>query len=71
MFNFLKCSKNHKKRFSKYEIKRFGNTYEFCYGDINKPCFMLRKGISSYEYWIVGKDLMKHYYLIKKVFIVI
>ena len=47
--NCLKCSKNHKKYFNKYLIKRFANTHEFCDGDIKKFCLMLGKGVSPYE----------------------
>ena len=50
MFNCLKCSKNHKKHFNEYLIKRFASTYEFCDGDIHKFCLMLRKGVYRYEY---------------------
>ena len=35
-FDYLQCSKNHKKHFHKNLIKRFENTYEFCDEDINK-----------------------------------
>ena len=47
IFKCLKCSKNHKKHFNKYLIKRFANTYEFCYGDSNFY-LMLRKGVYPY-----------------------
>ena len=50
MLNCLKYSKNHKKHFNEYLIKRFANTYEFCDGDINIFCLMLRKGVNPYEY---------------------
>ena len=50
IFNCLKCSRNHKKHFNEYLIKRFANTYEFCDGDINKFCLMLRKNVYLYEY---------------------
>ena len=50
IFNCLKCSKNHKKHFNNYLIKRFANTYKFYNGDINKFCLMLRKGAYPYEY---------------------
>ena len=43
IFNCLKSSKNHKKHFNKYLIKRFANTYEFCDGD-KKILFNVKKG---------------------------
>lgn len=45
IFKCLKCNKSHKKYFSKGLVKRFGNTYEFCDGDIDKFCLMLLKGV--------------------------
>ena len=30
--------------------KKFANTYQFCDGDINKFCLMLRKGVYPQEY---------------------
>ena len=38
--NCLKCSKNHKKHFNNYLIKRFANSYELCDEGINKFCSM-------------------------------
>ena len=38
------------KDFSKYLIKRFANTYEFCNEDINKFILSFRKGVYPYEY---------------------
>ena len=59
--NCLKCSKNHKKYFNKYLIKRFANTHEFCDGDIKKFwCFSVRIIHGQLE-----KKLIKHCYLIK------
>ena len=37
------------KDFNKYLIKRFANTYEFCYRDINQFFLLLRKGVYPYE----------------------
>ena len=45
-----KCNKNHEKHLNKKLIKRFASTYKFCDEDINKFCWMLRKGVYSYEY---------------------
>ena len=50
IFNCVKGSKNHKKHFNKYFIKRFANTYKLCDGDINKFCLMLGKIVYPYEY---------------------
>ena len=50
MFNFPRCNKNHKKHFNKDLTERFANTLEFCEGDINKFCLMLRKSVYPYEY---------------------
>ena len=56
IFNCLKCRKNHKKKyFNKYLTKRFRNKYEFCDGNINDFCLMLKKGVSLYEYIISWK----------------
>ena len=41
IFCCLHCSKSHEKEFNKDLM----NTYEFCDGDINKFCLMLRKGL--------------------------
>ena len=38
------------KDFNKELYKRFGNTYEFCNGDINKFILLLRNGVYPYEY---------------------
>ena len=46
----LNCNKNHKKHFNLDLIKISANKYEFCDGDINRFCLMLRKGVYSYEY---------------------
>ena len=67
IFRYFECKKNYKKEFNKELIKRFD---EFCNGDINNFILSLRKSVYPYEYMIVGKDLMKHHCLIKKLFIV-
>ena len=66
------CKKNYKKGFNKELVKTFANTYEFCNKDINKFVLLLRKekAFIPMNTWIVGKDLMKHHCLIKKLFIV-
>ena len=62
-FNSLKCSKNDKKHFNTYLIKRFANTYKFCGGGINKLCLMLRKNVYPYEYmdsWKRFDEILLH-----------
>ena len=46
-FTCLKYSKSHKE-INKYLIKLLANSCEFCDEDINKFCFMLRKGAYPY-----------------------
>ena len=55
------CTKNYEKDFNKELIKRFANTNNFCDNDLNK--FLMST-------WIIRKDLMKHHYPIKNLFIV-
>ena len=50
IFKCFDCKKNHKKKFNKELIKRFGNIYEVCNKDINKFILLLRKGAHPYEY---------------------
>ena len=50
IFKCLECNKNHNKDFNKDLIGRFGSTYQFCDGDINKCILLLRKGVYPYEY---------------------
>ena len=69
VFNCLKCNKNYNKEFNENLINRFANTYEFCNGEINKVTLLLRRGVYPYEYVNLGKNLMKHHCLIKKIFI--
>ena len=44
------CKMNYEKNFNKELIKRFGNTYNLCNGDLNKFILLLRKGVYSYEH---------------------
>ena len=70
--NRLDCkSKEDGKRYSKLineAIKKFLVMYQFCNGDLNIFVLLLRKGVYRYESWVVGKDLMKHQYQLKKLF---
>ena len=43
----------------------------FANGNLNKFILLLRKGVYSYEYMDNGKNLMKHHYLTKSLFIVV
>ena len=71
IFRGFSCKKNYEKDFNKDLIQRFANIYEFCNGDLNKFILLLRKGVYRMNIWIVGKNLMKHHYLTKKLFIAI
>ena len=51
-------------------IKKFPITYKFCDGNLNKFVLLLRKAFILMSIWIAGKDLMKHYYHPKKLFLV-
>ena len=44
------CDSCYKKKFNKYLIKKFQNTYSFCNNDLNKFILLLRKGVYPYEY---------------------
>ena len=44
------CKQYYEKYFNKELIKRFTNTYEFCYKNLNKFVLLLRKGVDPYEY---------------------
>ena len=68
-FRCFRCRKNYEKDFNKELIQRFANIYELCNGELNKFILLLRKGVYPMGTWIVGKDLMKHYCQIKKLFI--
>ena len=50
IFRCFRCKKNYEKKINKELIQRFGNTYEFCNGDLNKLILLLRKGVYPYEY---------------------
>ena len=67
IFKCFGCKKNYKKDFNKELIQRFANIYKFCNKYINKFISLLRKGVNT---WIIGKDLKKGYFLIKKLFTV-
>ena len=72
IFRCFSCKKNYEQDFNKDLIQRFANIYEFCNGDLNKFILLLSKKLFiRMNVWIVGKDLMKHHYMTKKLFIVI
>ena len=71
IFKSTECSKNHKEHFNKDLIERFASIYEFCDRDINKFILLLRKEFIHMNTWMAGKDLMKNYYLTKKLFTVV
>ena len=64
------CKTYYEKDFNKELIEKFANTYEFCNKNlINSFCYW-EKVFILMNIWIIGKDLMKHHYLIKSLFIV-
>ena len=46
IFKCFNCKQNYEKEL----IKRFASTYEFCYKNLNKFVFLLRKGVYPFEY---------------------
>ena len=70
IFRCFSNKKNYEKDFNKELIQRFANIYEFCNGDLNKFILLLRKDVTLMSIWIIGKDLMRYHYLIKKLFTV-
>ena len=64
------CKTYNEKDFNKELIKRFASTYEFCDKNLNKFILLLRKMFILTNISITGKDLTKHHYLIKNLFIV-
>ena len=63
------CKQRYKKKLNKELIKRFTSTYSFCNNDLNKFILLLRKVFILTNIWIIGKDLMKLYCLVKNHFI--
>ena len=63
-----RCSECKKKRLKPINelIKKFSNTYKFCNNDINKFILLLKKVLIHMNTWIVGKDLMKLHFQMKK-----
>ena len=51
-------------------IKHFPNIHKFCNNNFNKFILLIRKGVYTYESWIVVKDLMKPHFQMRKLFIV-
>ena len=51
-------------------IESFSSVYQFCNGNLNEFVMLLRNGVYPYEY-IVGKNLVKQHYDLKKIFMVI
>ena len=50
LFKCFNCKQYYENGFNKALIKRFGSTYEFCNGNLNKFILLLRKGVYPYEY---------------------
>ena len=70
IFRCFSCKKNYEKDFNKELIKRLGNTYEFCNGDLNKFVLLLRKGVYPYEYMDNWERFDETSFPIKSLFIV-
>ena len=51
-------------------IEEFPSIYQFSDDDLNKFILLLRNGAFLISIWTAGKDLMKHSYHLKKLFIV-
>ena len=49
-YKYLCCNKNYKKKFDENWKKRFANTYNFAYQDINRFILLLWKCVYFYEY---------------------
>ena len=64
------CNTYYKKKFNRDLIKKFKNTYSFCNNDLNKFVLLLKKASILMSMWIVGNNLMRHHYPVKKTFIV-
>ena len=63
------CKEEWKRPLSKL-IENFPSIYQFSNGNLNKFVMLLRKGVFPYEHRIVGKNLIKLHYHLKKIFIV-
>ena len=67
LFKCFQYNSWYKKQLEHDLINKVRNAYEFSNTDISK--FILEKVFIHINIWIVGKDLMKHHCLIKKLFI--
>ena len=65
----LRCNKNYQRKFDKKLKERLFNTYKFSNHDNNKFILLSQKGVYPYEYMDDRENLMKLYYLKKKIFI--
>ena len=70
ILKWFNCKTYYEKGFNKEPMERFARTYEFCNKNLNKFILLLRKVYILMNIWIIGKDLTKHYYLVKNLFIV-
>ena len=68
IYKCKECKEECKRSINK--LKAFQAYINFFNGNLNKFVILLRKGVYPYI-WIVGKNLMKLYYHLKKIFIVI
>ena len=68
IYKCKECKEECKRSINK--LKAFQAYINFFNGNLNKFVILLRKGVYPYI-WIVGKNLMKLYYHLKKIFIAI
>ena len=69
-YKCLCCNKIYHRKFHEKLIERFFNTYNFSNHDSNKSILLLQKGVFLMNIWMIGKNVMQHHYLKKKIFIV-
>ena len=70
IYKCKKCKEEWKRPINEL-IENFSSVYQFCNSDLNKFVFLLRKRVYPYEYLDNWKNLIKIYYHLKKLFIVI
>ena len=69
-YKCLCCRKNYQHEFDKKLEERFFNTYKFFNHDNNKFCPCCKKVFIFMNIWMIGKNVLKHHFVKKKIFIV-